>query len=260
MQLNCNPNFGAHLARKTQQVRIISESWFALEGYCLNCSSPRLERTPANTIFRDFQCPRCGQGYELKSSARQHRGTVRDGGYDAMMRKIAAKQAPVLLLMQYNLAWRVHSLAAVHPVFLTTAVVKKRPKPHLRPGTGKPYWMCDLDLTVVPPDGKVVLVDCAATRPLMQVRKEFALSKRLETVPLKERGWTSLVLSAVRGIGKQRFALSDVYAYEATMKAAYPENDNVRPKIRQQLQVLRDLKYIEFGDKRGEYKIIDSAA
>ncbi|WP_299975253.1 hypothetical protein [Devosia sp. 66-22] len=55
-------------------------------------------------------------------------------------------------------------------------------------------------------------------------------------------------------IGRPEFDLNDVYAFEARLSAIYPSNNNVRPKIRQQLQVLRDSGYLEFlGD--GRYRL-----
>ncbi|HEY5329164.1 MAG TPA: hypothetical protein VIJ79_04710 [Acidobacteriaceae bacterium] len=75
-------------------------------------------------------------------------------------------------------------------------------------------------------------------------------------IPLTKRGWAAMVLSAVRKIGKKQFTLTEVYAHEESMHAAYPENSHIRDKIRQQLQVLRDLGYIEFLDKRGGYRVL----
>lgn len=255
MRLVCNPELGAHHTSNTQRVRKISEGWFLAEGYCLNCNSPRVERTRASTEFRDFECPACGQGYELKSATRAHTSIVQDGGYNSMMRQVRAESVSALLLMPYDANWCVKRLLAVHPVFLTPAVVRKRPKPHLRPGTGKPYWMCDLNLTVIPPDGKISVVQDAAPVDEAVVRAAYANSKRFADVPLERRGWAGLVLGAVRKIGKQEFTLHEVYAHEEAMRAAYPENSHVRPKIRQQLQVLRDLGYIEFLS-RGEYRVL----
>lgn len=37
-----------------------------------------------------------------------------------------------------------------------------------------------------------------------------------------------------------------MYAYEGVLSTKYPLNKNVRPKIRQQLQILRDMGIIEF--------------
>jgi type II restriction enzyme len=196
------------------------------------------------------------QAYELKSSARAHTTVVQDGGFDSMMRRMRAQEAPALMLMQYTPDWCVKKLIAVHPVFMTPAVVRKRDKPHRRPKTGKEYWMCNLNLSVIPPDGKIMVVDEGEARPHALARREFRESMRFQEVPLRERGWASLVLAKVRQIGKTEFTLADVYAYEEAMHAVYPDNSHVRPKIRQQLQVLRDLGYLEFLDGRGEYRVL----
>ncbi len=256
MNLNCNLSLGDRLKRNTQRARVITEAWFEAEGYCLNCNSKRLNPTTAGTIARDFVCPVCSQPYELKSAARAHTRIVQDGGFDSMMRRIRAQEAPALMLMHYSAQWCVQKLIAIHPVFLTSVVVRKRRKPHIRPRSGLEYWMCDLDLTVIPPDGKIVIVDASGARREEDARREFRESKRFAEIPVAKRGWTALVLAAVRKIGKTEFCLDDVYAHEETMHRAYPSNSHIRPKIRQQLQVLRDLGYIEFLGKRGEYRVV----
>lgn len=255
MNLNCNLSLGDRYARNAQRARVITEAWFAAEGYCLHCDSNELEQTTPGTIARDFICIRCNQPYELKAASKTHTSVVQDGGFNAMMRRIQAEEAPALMLMNYSPEWRVRKLVAIHPVFLTPTVVRKRRKPHIRPGTGQQYWMCDLNLNVIPADGKIVLVDGIA-RPQRDVRKEFRESMRFAEIPLDKRGWTALVLAFVRKIGKEEFSLTDVYAHEERMHAVYPENSHVRDKIRQQLQVLRDLGYIEFLTKRGEYRML----
>ncbi len=57
----------------------------------------------------------------------------------------------------------------------------------------------------------------------------------------------------MEGLGRSAFSLEDVYACEAQLAALYPGNNNVRPKIRQQLQVLRDQGYLAF-EGRGRYR------
>jgi type II restriction enzyme len=47
--------------------------------------------------------------------------------------------------------------------------------------------------------------------------------------------------------------LADVYAFEPRLAALYPGNSHVRPKIRQQLQVLRDKGWLAFNG-RGTYR------
>jgi type II restriction enzyme len=61
-------------------------------------------------------------------------------------------------------------------------------------------------------------------------------------------------MKAVEAIGRPEFELDDVYRFEQRLGALYPGNNNVRPKIRQQLQVLRDHGYLEFLG-RGRYRL-----
>jgi type II restriction enzyme len=62
------------------------------------------------------------------------------------------------------------------------------------------------------------------------------------------------VMKCVEAIGRAAFTLDDVYAFEDRLAALYPGNNNVRPKIRQQLQVLRDRGWLEFTG-RGRYRV-----
>jgi type II restriction enzyme len=61
-------------------------------------------------------------------------------------------------------------------------------------------------------------------------------------------------MKCVDAIGRQDFTLDDVYAQEDRLHRLYPGNRNVRPKIRQQLQVLRDRRYLNFMG-RGRYRL-----
>ena len=50
------------------------------------------------------------------------------------------------------------------------------------------------------------------------------------------------------------FTLEDIYNAEPILQRLYPENRHIKAKIRQQLQVLRDHKYIDFIDNNGTYR------
>jgi type II restriction enzyme len=62
------------------------------------------------------------------------------------------------------------------------------------------------------------------------------------------------VMKCVESIGKREFQIDDVYAFENRLAQMYPDNQNVRPKIRQQLQFLRDRGYLDFVS-RGYYRL-----
>lgn len=79
-------------------------------------------------------------------------------------------------------------------------------------------------------------------RPLTELRAE-------------QRGWTLDVLNAIRSLNKSIFSLGDVYETEERLARLHPANKHVRDKIRQQLQVLRDLGMVEFLGQ-GRYRLI----
>jgi type II restriction enzyme len=62
------------------------------------------------------------------------------------------------------------------------------------------------------------------------------------------------VMKCIETLGRSEFRLEDVYAFENHLSQIYPGNRNIRPKIRQQLQFLRDRGYLEFA-ARGNYRL-----
>jgi type II restriction enzyme len=83
-----------------------------------------------------------------------------------------------------------------------------------------------------------------------EVREKFKRVKPLKDIAVTQRGWTLDVLNAIRRLGKTEFTTADAYIFERELGQLHPDNKNVRPKIRQQLQVLRDtglLIHVESG-------------
>ena len=83
---------------------------------------------------------------------------------------------------------------------------------------------------------------------------EHSLSQFLRDARPSARGWLIEVMKAVESLGRESFTLADAYGLEPRLAALYPANHNVRPKIRQQLQVLRDRGWLEFLG-RGRYRV-----
>ncbi|MGA8145369.1 MAG: hypothetical protein WB987_15895 [Candidatus Acidiferrales bacterium] len=71
---------------------------------------------------------------------------------------------------------------------------------------------------------------------------------------VEQRGWTLDVLAVVRSLNKPEFDLADVYKADSKLAKLHPANRHVRDKIRQQLQILRDLGILEFLGG-GEYRL-----
>ena len=62
------------------------------------------------------------------------------------------------------------------------------------------------------------------------------------------------MLNVVRSVGKEEFSLGEVYAFAGELARLHPRNHRIEPKIRQQLQRLRDLGFLEFLG-RGMYRL-----
>jgi hypothetical protein len=86
------------------------------------------------------------------------------------------------------------------------------------------------------------------------VLTEWQRTLFLRNQSLETRGWLIEVMKCVESIGKPEFQLEDVYAFEKHLSQLYPDNQNVKPKIRQQLQFLRDRGYLDFVS-RGYYRL-----
>jgi type II restriction enzyme len=93
------------------------------------------------------------------------------------------------------------------------------------------------------------------------VRASYNQLRPLEKLQVEKRGWTLYlegtkgdVLQVVQSLGTLEFTLADVCAHAAALAKLHPNNAHVRDKIRQQLQVLRDLDLLEFLGN-GSYRL-----
>ena len=78
----------------------------------------------------------------------------------------------------------------------------------------------------------------------MKSLPRFKRVKPLGEIKAKERGWTLDVLNIVRQIDKPEFTNDDVYAFACELEKLHPDNRHIKDKIRQQLQVLRDMRLL----------------
>lgn len=253
MDLQCKTGLASAYKAGPQIARVLSEDWCTRELYCAACDSNRLTRSRTNTPSLDFACPRCEQLYELKSLKRWNPKKIVDAGYEAMLRAIRADGTPNLLVLHYSSNWLVQNLMLIPRAFFTERVIEKR-KP-LSSKARRAGWVgCNILLEQIPEDGKIAMISSGLCFPEQRVREEFSRVRRLAEVPPQMRGWTIDVLNAIRRLGKTRFSLRELYALETELQNAHPNNQNVRPKIRQQLQVLRDLGLLRFAAP-GSYEL-----
>ncbi len=255
MELTCDMALAQEYKSPSQRARVLSEGWFGKNAYCLACDADELRKTPANTKATDFICPKCSHCYELKAFKGRKPRVLNDGAFGTMMEKIHCGTAPTLCLMERTEGWVVRGLTAIHSSFvLPEVIVKRRP---LKASARRRDWVgCNIRLDQIDAGADVTVVDAGVVQPVETVRRRFQRFLPLAKKSVEQRGWTLLTLGMVRKLGKAEFALQEMYGLEAEFGRAYPQNHHVRDKIRQQLQILRDLGVLAFVG-RGEYKLLD---
>lgn len=237
--------------------RVMSESWVASNGYCLACESERLVPTPANTQARDFECRACGHPYELKSSLRPFGIKIVDGAYISMIRRIESGSVSSFLLLRYSESSMITDLVAIHRSLITREVISQR-KP-LSATARRAGWIgCNILLSGIPPEGRIPLMENGVPVSKESSRAIFAATERLRIQPIRGRNWSRALLKCLHRLPTSKFTLEDAYRFERELSILYPENKNIRPKIRQQLQVLRDAGLILF-EGRGIYRLVYGA-
>ena len=238
----------------SQKARVWTEHWVSQQLYCPNCGNPRITQLPANLPVADFFCPKCNDQFELKSQKKDFGAKVADGAYHTKCERLVSSTNPNLLLLSYDLAdAAVRSVSVVPKHFFVPEIVEQR-KP-LADTARRAGWVgSNILLGKVPQSGRIHIVRGGIPEPKERVLEAWQRTLFLRDRGLEARGWLVEVMNCVERLGPGEFTLEEVYAFEAHLGHIYPNNRNVRPKIRQQLQVLRDNRFIDFLGK-GRYRL-----
>jgi type II restriction enzyme len=163
-----------------------------------------------------------------------------------MRRAIFEDRTPNLFVLHYDLNdWAVRTVILI-PYFAFSLSAVERRKP-LSPNARRAGWIgCNILLNKIPADARIPVVQAGRILPPKTVRQAYEKLRPLENLKVEARGWTLDVLQAVRSLGKTEFELAEIYTQERLLSKLHPQNFHVRDKIRQQLQVLRDLNLLEF--------------
>ncbi len=255
MNLNFNTAVASAYKSPAQIARVLTENWMSHNMFCPICGNERIGQYDNNMPVADFYCERCCSDYELKSKNGNLTNTITDGAYDTMIERITGNQNPHLFYMGYSkLSMRVEKLILVPKYFFVPDIIQKRNP--LKPTAKRAGWVgCNILIGNVPAQGKIHIIDNGIVQTKDAIVAKARKTQALETRDINSRGWLLDTLMCVNKISLSEFSLSDMYLFESELAAKHPDNNNVQPKIRQQLQVLRDKGYIEFLG-RGRYRKI----
>ena len=258
-----NKYFNTQLAQRyqsvPQQVRVMSEHWVERELYCPNCGAG-LRASPNNNPVGDFGCYQCQELYELKSSSSSLKNQIADGAYSKKLEVLRGDRNPNFLFLSYCRShFNVVNLVAVPKHFFVPEII--RPRKALAPAAKRAGWVGSVILLgQLPSSGKVYYIrdGVVSSKPrIMQAWHRVSFMREIAKPAAKS--WTLDMMSCIDRLSKTEFTLAELYAFERELAARHPANTRVRAKIRQQLQFLRAMNYLE-NPAPGKYRLVPTTA
>ncbi|WP_461207885.1 DpnI domain-containing protein [Clostridium sp. DL1XJH146] len=247
-------NYKNEYKSSAQLTRVISENWFNDNMYCPFCNSDRVKSYPNSYPVADFYCTNCGENFQLKAKKNKFGKLVVDGEYNTMINSIQKGKAPNFFFMNYTEDYaNVINLIIVPKEFILPRIIQKR-KPLSQSARRSGWTGCNILISEIAKEGKIFSVKDSKVINEKKVRDDVLYIDFIrKTKSITSRGWINDILSIVSQLNNEVFSLKDIYKFENILSMAHPKNNNIKAKIRQQLQILRDNGIIEFLGN-GRYK------
>lgn len=252
MKLDFNEEILSDYHSNSQKARVLTENWVSSNMFCPRCGNLHIEHFKNNRPVADFYCSNCHNEYELKSKNGALGHKINDGAYETMIERITGNNNPDFLFMSYSKnELIVRDFVFIPKHFFVPEIIEKR-KP-LSPNARRAGWVgCNILIDKIPEQGKIYIISSGRAVDSESVVSKVQKSQQLEINDIRSRGWLIDVLNCVNKTVGSTFTLDEIYAFERFLAMKHPQNKNIKPKIRQQLQFLRDRGFIEFLGK-GHY-------
>lgn len=246
MNLQLNTSVAKGYKSSSQIARVITERWVEKNSFCPRCGKTRLERFENNQPVADFYCRDCNAEYELKSKKDSFALKIVDGAYDMMIKRINSKNNPHFFFLNYSPnSFQIVNFLVVPNHYFTNDIIERRSP--LSQSARRAGWVgCNILLQNIPSTGRIYLVRNKKIEERKSVLENWSRTSFLAKQNMESRGWTIEMMKIVEELNTERFKLEDVYAFEDSLQTKFPQNRFIKPKIRQQLQTLRDKGIIEF--------------
>ena len=240
----------------SQIARVLTEAWVNQNMYCPRCGNSGIRHFKNNRPVADFYCPICNNEYELKSKNGALGRKIADGAYSTMIERITSNDNPDFFFMSYSKQeLKVKNFVLIPKHFFVPDIIEKR-KP-LSPSARRSGWIgCNILIEKIPEQCRIDIISNGKIIDKDYVVNKVNKSYRLKTNDINSRGWLLDILNCVNKISSQSFTLEEMYLFEEALHIKHPQNNNIKPKIRQQLQFLRNKGFIEFLGNGRYRKII----
>jgi len=238
----------------SQRIRVMTEYWVNNSVFCPNCGSD-MSNFENNKPVADFYCKKCLEEYELKSKNGTLGKKIVDGAYSTMIERLKSDNNPNFFFLTYDKSsLEIRNFLAIPKYFFVPDIIEKRKA--LNASARRAGWIgCNIAMNNIPELGKIFYIQDGIIKSKNEVLNRWSKTEFVKsTHDVETKGWLLDVLVCVEKIKRRDFSLDEVYDFEDYLKAKHPSNNNVKAKIRQQLQFLRDKNVIEFVG-RGQYRM-----
>jgi len=139
--------------------------------------------------------------------------------------------------------------------FFVPDIIEKR-KPLSENARRKGWVGCNILLQDIPQSGRIFFVKNTKVQEKEEILRSWGKTLFLkEEKKISAKGWILDTMKCIDRLDKREFSLNEIYAFEKELSLKYPKNRHVKDKIRQQLQFLRDKRYLTFLGK-GKYRVL----
>ena len=236
----------------SQKIRVLTEKWALENIFCPSCGGV-ISEYENNKPVADFFCIRCSEDYELKSKNNKMGKKIVDGAYSTMIERLQSDSNPNFFFLNYHKnSLDISNFIVIPKHFFTLEIIEKR-KPLSVTAKRAGWTGCNILLETIPQSGKIFYIKDGKVQSKNEIVDNWNKTTFLkESSNLDSRGWLIDIIQCIEKIDKKEFLLNEIYHFENFLKIKHPNNNNIQAKIRQQLQVLRDKKFLEFSS-RGKY-------
>jgi len=238
----------------SQKIRVLTEAWVSENIFCPSCGL-YVENYENNKPVADFYCSQCNEDYELKSKKDTMGKKIVDGAYTTMIERLQSKSNPNFFFLNYDKdTYSIKNFVVIPKHFFIPEIIEKR-KPLASTARRSGWVGCNILLQSIPESGKIFYIKDSSIQSKNKIIEEWNKTSFLKEISsFAAKGWLLDIVKCIEILDKKSFSLNEIYNFEKYLKMKHSENNNIRAKIRQQLQILRDKSYLEFVE-RGKYRI-----
>lgn len=229
-----------------QATKMLTEHWTANNIFCPSCWSALLQHA-TNKPCNDLFCRNCNENFELKASRWKLSTTIQAWAYDASIQ--ALNEGPInLFVLKYSDDFTITNFLVVPKYFFTQDIIEKRNEAKVK----QKNWNIRLwtwgviRFDRIPESWKIHYISNGTYKTRTEILNAWKWIKFLEEENDKWKGWIFEIMRCIELMWKVEFTPIELYnKFSDMLIKQYPQNNNIAAKIRQQLQDLERVGYIE---------------